>query len=164
MQVADARPPGARPNYTDATGVDKYVMPEEEYAKKTDSVLAWKKAEKLGRFDPSAPSREEARIAAFAEEVRSRGIEVGARCRVGNDDTRRGIVMHVGEVKEIPNGSGVWVGVHLDEPMGKNDGSILGQRYWGEPSEMKHGVFVRPERVEVGDYPPMDDLGDMEEI
>lgn len=139
-------------------------MPEEEYAKKTDSVLAWKKAEKLGRFDPNAPSREEAKIAAFAEEVRSRGIEIGKRCRVGGDDTRRGVVKYVGHVQHIPNGSGDWVGVHLDEPLGKNDGSINGTRYWGEPSEMKHGLLVRPERVDVGDYPPMDDLGDLEEI
>ncbi|KAJ0124888.1 hypothetical protein N8I77_005876 [Diaporthe amygdali] len=164
LQVIDTRPPGARPNYTDASGVEKYVMPEEEYAKKTDSVLAWKKAEKLGRFDPDAPSKEQAKIAAFAEEVRSRDIEVGKRCRVGGDDTRRGTVMYVGDVKEIPNGSGAWVGVQLDEPVGKNDGSVNGARYWGEPSGLKHGVFVRPERVETGDYPAMDDLGDMEEI
>lgn len=139
-------------------------MPEEEYASKTDSVLAWKKAQKLGRFDPNAPSREQAKIAAFADQARSRGIEVGRRCRVGGDDTRRGVVMYVGDVKDIPNGAGVWVGVHLDEPMGKNDGSIHGTRYWGEPSEMKHGVLVRPEKVDIGDYPPMDDLGDLEEI
>lgn len=139
-------------------------MPEEEYAKKADSVLAWKKAEKLGRFDPNAPSREEAKIAAFAQDVHDRGIEVGKRCRVGGDDTRRGVVKYIGHVKDIPNGSGAWVGVHLDEPMGKNDGSINGTRYWGEPSVMKHGVLVRPERVDVGDYPPMDDLGDLEEI
>lgn len=139
-------------------------MPEEEYAKKTDSVLAWKKAEKLGRFDPNAPSREHAKILALAEEVTSRGIEVGRRCRVGGDDERRGVVKYVGDVKEIPNGTGAWVGIHLDEPVGKNDGSINGSRYWGEPSQMHHGVFVRPERVEIGDYPPMDDLGDMEEI
>lgn len=139
-------------------------MPEEEYASKTDSVLAWKKAEKLGRFDPNAPSREAAKIAAFADQVRDRGIEVGKRCRLGGVDTRRGVVTYVGDVAGIPNGAGVWVGVHLDEPMGKNDGSINGTRYWGEPSEMKHGVLVRPEKVDIGDYPPMDDLGDLEEI
>lgn len=139
-------------------------MPEEEYEKKSDSVLAWKKAQKLGRFDPEAPSHEEARLASLNEEVIQRGIEVGKRCRVGGDDTRRGEVRYVGDVKEIPNGQGLWVGVHLDEPVGKNDGSISGTRYWGEPSELKHGVLVRPERVEVGDYPALDDLEDMEEI
>jgi tubulin-specific chaperone B len=139
-------------------------MPEEEYEKKTDSVLAWKKAQKLGRFDPDAPNQEQAKIAALGQEVQQRGIEVGKRCRVGGEDTRRGVVKYVGEVKEIPNGIGAWVGVQLDEPVGKNDGSIAGTRYWGEASELKHGVFVRPERVEVGDYPLLDDLEDMEEI
>lgn len=139
-------------------------MPEDEYEKKTDSVLAWKKAQKLGRFDPDAPGQEQARLSALEREVAERQIEVTKRCRVGADDSRRGTVRYVGEVKEIPGGQGLWVGVHLDEPVGKNDGSISGVRYWGEPSELKHGVFVRPERVEVGDYPVLDDLEDMEEI
>lgn len=139
-------------------------MPNEEYEKKSDSVLAWKKAQKLGRFDPEAPDHERARLDALELEVRQRGIEVGKRCRVGGEDARRGVIKYVGEVEEIPNGIGQWVGVHLDEPVGKNDGSIAGTRYWGESSPMKHGVFIRPERVEVGEFPPMDDLEDMEEI
>ena len=51
-QVADTRPPGMRPNYTDASLVAKYELPPAEYEKRVDSVLAWKKANKLGRFDP----------------------------------------------------------------------------------------------------------------
>lgn len=164
LKVVDTRPPNARLNLTDTSGVDKYVMPEEEYEKKTDSVLAWKKAQQLGRFDPNAPSQEQARLETFQQEIQHRGIEVGKRCRVGADDERRGTVRYVGEIKEIPNGAGSWVGVMLDEPVGKNDGSIAGTRYFGEPSELKHGVFVRPERVEIGDYPVIDDLEDMEEI
>ncbi|MBE3043956.1 hypothetical protein IMZ48_15565 [Candidatus Bathyarchaeota archaeon] len=139
-------------------------MPPEEYAQKTDSVLAWKKAQKLGRFDPEAPSLEAAKIAAFEREVRERGIETGKRCRVGGQDTRRGVVMYVGEIPEIPGGLGAWVGVRLDEPVGKNDGEVKGTRYWGKEEGLKHGVFVRPERVEVGDFPVLDDLEDMEEI
>ncbi|SPO03428.1 probable Alp11 homologue of tubulin-folding cofactor B [Cephalotrichum gorgonifer] len=165
IYITDIRPPSARPNLNDTSAVDKYVMPEEEYAQKTDSVLAWKKAQKLGRFDPNAPSIEAARIAAIEQEVRARGIEVGKRCRVGGEDTRRGEVMYVGEVAEIPGGiGGSWIGVRLDEPAGKNDGSIGGKRYWGEETGVKHGVFVRPDRVEVGDFPVWDDLEDMEEI
>lgn len=160
----DTRPPGARPNYTDTSGVEKYIMPEEEYAKKADSVLAWKKAEKLGRFNPNAPSREQAKLEALGKEVEERDIAVGKRCRVGGDDARRGQVMYVGEVAEIPGGAGAWVGVRLDEPVGKNDGSINGTRYWVEESALRHGVFVRPERVEIGEWPVVDDLEDMEEI
>lgn len=139
-------------------------MPKEEYEKKSDSVLAWKKAQKLGRFDPDAPSHEQAKVEAFEREVTTRGVAVGRRCRVGGEDSRRGVIRYVGEVKEIPGGLGAWVGVEFDEPVGKNDGSISGTRYWGEASELKYGVFVRPERVETGDYPPLDDLEDMEEI
>lgn len=162
--MIDTRPAGARFNFNDTSGVEKYVLPEEEYEKKTDSVLAWKKAQKLGRFDPNAPSQEDAKIAAFELEIQQRGIAVGKRCRVGGEDSRRGVIKYVGEVKEIPGGLGAWVGVHLDEPVGKNDGSISGTMYWGEESALKHGVLVRPERVEVGDYPVLDDLEDMEEI
>lgn len=141
-------------------------MPLSEYETKTDSVLAWKKANKLGRFDPAAPSLEAAKIASYDQEIQKRGIEVGKRCRIGGEDSRRGLVMYVGDVPEIPGSIGKWVGVRLDEPVGKNDGSIAGKRYWGKEGEEggKHGVFVRPERVEVGDWPVLDDLEDMEEI
>ncbi|KAI0378264.1 CAP Gly-rich domain-containing protein [Hypomontagnella monticulosa] len=164
LHIIDTRPASAKLNLNDTSGVEKYVMPADEYEKKSDSVLAWKKTEKLGRFNPDAPSLEKAKIDAFDSEIRSRGIEVGKRCRVGGDDSRRGEVKYVGEVKEIPGSIGAWVGVQLDEPVGKNDGSLGGTRYWGTESPLKHGVFVRPERVEVGEWPVLNDLEDMEEI
>ena len=163
-QITDLRPPGNRPNYTDPSAVTKYEMPPEEYEQKTDSVLAWKKAQKLGRFDPDAPSLEQAKLTAIDNEISSRSIEVGKRCRVGGEDSRRGEVMYVGEVEEIPGGRGKWIGVKLDEPVGKNDGSLGGKRYWGKEGDAKYGVFVRPERVEVGDFEVVDDLDDMEEM
>jgi len=170
LHVEDNRPPGQRPNYNDVNQVAKIELSPEEYAKKTDSVLAWKKANKLGRFDPSAPSAEEvekAKLQAYETEISSKGIEAGKRCRVGKDDSRRGEVMYVGEVKEIPGG-GKWIGVKLDEPVGKNDGSLGGKRYWGvdvDGGGPKYGVFVRPERIEVGEWPGLDDLDeDMDEI
>jgi tubulin-specific chaperone B len=169
-QVEDTRPPGVRPNYNDVNQVAKVEMSPEEYAKKTDSVLAWKKANKLGRFDPSAPSLEsleKAKVQAYDIEIENKGIQVGKRCRVGEEDSKRGEVMYIGDVEEIPGGAGKWIGVKLDEPVGKNDGSLKGKRYWGTEVEgggPKHGVFVRPERVEVGDFPALDDLDDMEEI
>ncbi|KAK0740204.1 CAP Gly-rich domain-containing protein [Schizothecium vesticola] len=164
LHIVDTRPPAARPNFTSAVGVEKFVLPEEEYEKKTDSVLAWKRTQKLGRFDPNAPSHEQAKVAEIEREIAARGIAVGKRCRLGLDDTRRGEIKYVGEVKEIPGSIGSWIGIELDEPVGKNDGSLGETRYWGEPLGVKRGVFVRPERVEVGDYPPLDDLEDMEEI
>jgi len=156
-----------RQNFTDTSKVTKYELPPEEYEKKTDSVLAWKKAQKLGRFDPDAPSLEQARLKAYDTEIKNRGIEAGKRCRVGGEDEKRGEVMYVGEVEEIPGGAGKWVGVKLDEPVGRNDGTLGGKRYWGKDGDSggaKYGVFVRPERVEAGDWPVLNDLDDMEEM
>jgi tubulin-folding cofactor B len=48
-------------------------MPAAEYEHRTDSVLAWKKAQKLGRFDPDAGSIEQQKIRASEREVEERG-------------------------------------------------------------------------------------------
>jgi len=93
-------------------------MPEEEYDKLQDSVLAWKKRNKLGRFDPNKEEKDQMELKRQYDIVEARKIVVGARCRVGASELdRRGTVRYVGEVNEIPNG-GVWVGVETDEPTG----------------------------------------------
>lgn len=154
-----------RPNYTDTSEVPKFELTYDKYEKKNDSVLAWKKANKLGRFNPSAPQLEQKHLEALDNEIKSRGIEVGQRCRIDRDDSKRGLVMYVGDVEEIPSGIGKWVGVKLDEPTGKNDGSLQGKRYWGKEGDAKSGIFVKPQRVEIGDFPIFDSFGeDMEEI
>jgi len=48
-------------------------MPAEEYENRTDSVLAWKKNMKLGRFDPDAPSIEEQKVRVIQREIDERG-------------------------------------------------------------------------------------------
>lgn len=48
------------------------------------------------------------------------------------------------------------MGVALDEPSGKNDGSVTGKSYFSCPPS--HGVFVRPSKLEIGDFPPIDDM------
>lgn len=59
----------------------------------------------------------------------------------------------VGQVPEIPGSVGAWVGVTLDEPTGKNDGSVNGTKYFSCAPNC--GVFLRAERVEVGDFPEL---------
>jgi len=49
------------------------MMPTSQYATRSDSVLAWKKANKLGRFDPHAADVEAAKKQAADSEIRERG-------------------------------------------------------------------------------------------
>ncbi|KAJ4369736.1 hypothetical protein N0V83_005499 [Neocucurbitaria cava] len=157
ISVVDTRPPGARTDFTDLSSVEKYEMPTTEYESLTNSVLAWKKSQKLGRFDPNAGTIEEQKIRASEREVEERGLTLSSRVRLlPETDARRGTVSYVGLVPEIP-GLGSWIGVTLDEPTGKNDGSVKGKRYFECGNNC--GVFVRPERCEAGDFPPLD-LGD----
>ena len=48
----------------------------------------------------------------------------------------------------------IWVGVALDEPMGKHSGEVGGHRYF--TCTAKHGSFIRPTNVVVGDFPERD--------
>ncbi|KAH7117927.1 CAP Gly-rich domain-containing protein [Dendryphion nanum] len=157
LTVVDTRPPAARTDFSDLSSVEKYVMPEAEYEGRTDSVLNWKRTQKLGRFDPNAPSIEQQKIRAYDREIEERGLALSSRVRLlPESDARRGTVSYLGPIPEIP-GLGAWVGVTLDEPTGKNNGSVKGKKYF--ECGTNYGVFVRPERCEAGDFPALD-LGD----
>ena len=41
---------------------------------------------------------------------------------------------------------GVWYGIELDRPVGKNDGSVNGVKYFS--CQMKHGVFAPLSRIQ----------------
>ncbi|KAH0536785.1 hypothetical protein GP486_008858 [Trichoglossum hirsutum] len=175
-------------------------MPSEVYASRSDSVLAWKRRNQLGRFDPSSQQQQQQQpppplpsssssssSSATPAAAAAAGITLGARCRIigDTDDNnnhqhqRRGTIAYIGPVDEIPSSassSATWVGIRLDEPLGKNDGSLSaaggGRRYF-DAGGRNRGVFVRPDRVEVGEFPVIedyllgeqdDDEGAMEEI
>ncbi|KAJ3097669.1 hypothetical protein HK100_005289 [Physocladia obscura] len=169
IHVADTNPNRVKGAFTDVSQVKKFEISDEEYSKRNDSVRAFKQRMKLGRFaDPdlvvaAAIDNEEFQEAASK-------IKIGDRCQViaalaedggGNGSgglAKRGVVKYVGLTKFKP---GYWIGVEYDEPLGKHDGSVNGEKYF--EAKPKHGAFARPNRVEVGDFPEEDfDLDDDE--
>ena len=48
------------------------------------------------------------------------------------------------------------MGVQFDEPVGKNDGSVKGQRFFTCPEG--YGSLLRPDKVKAGDYPEVDEF------
>lgn len=52
--------------------------------------------------------------------------------------------------------TGFWVGIELDAPDGKNDGSVQGERYFS--CEPRHGLFCRPSQVRILDTQETRDL------
>ncbi|KAL2098554.1 hypothetical protein ACEWY4_005034 [Coilia grayii] len=73
-------------------------------------------------------------------------VEVPAWLRVGESVTLGG--GKTGTVRYLGNtdfAEGTWVGVELDTPAGKHDGSVAGRQYFG--CSPGFGVLVRPDRV-----------------
>ncbi|XP_042242727.1 tubulin-folding cofactor B-like [Homarus americanus] len=138
--------------FEDLSKVEKYELSEEEYSKRNDSVRSFLLKNKLGKYNAEEQQKlqEEKEALEKVEKEKAETITVGSRCevRVQGEAVRRGEVMYVGKVHFK---SGLWVGVKYDEPLGKNDGSIGGKRYFECP--MKYGGFARPAFCEVGDFP-----------
>lgn len=57
-------------------------------------------------------------------------------------DSKTGVVAFIGETEFAP---GLWVGVILDTPTGKNDGSVDGVSYFD--CRPKFGIFVNPNKL-----------------
>ncbi|KAK1890629.1 Kinesin-like protein KIF13B [Dissostichus eleginoides] len=71
-------------------------------------------------------------------------LSEGAFVTVGSN--KAGTVRYVGVTQFA---DGVWVGVELDTPVGKNDGSVGGHRYF--LCKPGYGVLVRPDRLSCRD-------------
>jgi len=56
----------------------------------------------------------------------------------------RGLVRFYGATSFSP---GKWVGVELNEPAGKNDGTVQGVKYF--TCKPNHGMFIRPSQVKI---------------
>ncbi|XP_065595285.1 CAP-Gly domain-containing linker protein 1 isoform X1 [Cyrtonyx montezumae] len=62
--------------------------------------------------------------------------------RVWVNGSKPGFIQFLGETQFAP---GQWAGIVLDEPIGKNDGSVAGVRYF--QCEPLRGIFTRPSKL-----------------
>lgn len=53
-----------------------------------------------------------------------------------------GVIAYIGGTEFA---GGTWIGVELDAPKGKNDGSVQGVKYFS--CKPKHGMFVRADKL-----------------
>eukprot|EP00163_Fabomonas_tropica_P002187 TRINITY_DN11644_c0_g1_i2.p1 TRINITY_DN11644_c0_g1~~TRINITY_DN11644_c0_g1_i2.p1 ORF type:complete len:257 (-),score=72.86 TRINITY_DN11644_c0_g1_i2:143-913(-) len=148
--------PSAMQALNDLSAVEKYEMSDADYDKRQNTFRKFRE-----RNPQLFENKTEEEIEAAFEEDESciEGITVGSRCEVtpateGDNMKKRGEVKFAGKVDFA---SGYWVGVQLDEPLGKNDGSVKGKKYFSCPP--KYGIFARPSKVAVGDYPEEDLFG-----
>jgi len=166
VHITDTNPYSLSANggLEDVSQVKKYEMSDEDYMKRDTNYRKWK-AEKLKadptwtlekeqmlKKDPNWKPPEKITDEEYMKDLAD-AMEVGARCEVAGG--RRGAVRFIGKTVL---GAGYWIGVQYDEPVGKNDGSVKGTRYF--ECEMNYGGVVRPNLVQVGDYPEKDLFSD----
>jgi len=76
-------------------------------------------------------------------------MKIGLRVLVDPGE-RKAEVAFVGKIPDIA--PGWWVGVHYDDPVGRNDGSVKGLRFFECAQDF--GGFLRPDHIHVDPDPP----------
>lgn len=140
----------------DVSKIQKYRMADEDYDKREKTLRAYKKKmlsqDPNFRFLPENRARAEARAKAletYQKPECAAHVTVESRCKVTIAGSFLGTVRYVGLVPSID--VGYWVGIQLDEPYGKGDGSRGGVTYF-EGCPDKYGMFVRPDNVTCGEF------------
>lgn len=157
IHVIDSNPGFNFEDFEDTSKVEKYEISEDAYAKRDDTFRKFK--HKMMKKDPNFMTKNKKHIDEDFQEEESKAIQVGNRWEITVGE-RRGEVKYVGKIPELANG--YWVGVQLDEPTGDSDGKLGEHEYFtcGD----KYGIFVRPNDLKVGDYPPVDIFDEEDEI
>lgn len=175
LHVVDSDPHSASKGgwLEDTSLVEKYRISDEDYAKRPDNYVKYK--EKMRTQDPDwTMTRALARARGTGNMEMSQNLDaaninegsVPPEVKIGDrveviPGGKRGEVRFVGrDLPDLP--AGWWLGICYDEPVGKNDGTVKGIRYFNAPRNC--GALVRPSNTTVGDFPPLDDFSDEDEI
>ena len=153
----------------DTSKVEKYRMSDADYDKREGTVRKWiaeQKAKDPNWKPPAATpgsqmpgGKDYAKMLATSPpgtKEEADKFTKGSRCKIfpGGD---RGKIVFIGETKFA---DGYWIGIHLDEPTGKNNGTVKGVKYFECPPLF--GKFCKPCNVEQGDFPELELLSDFD--
>ena len=94
----------------------------------------------LSKESPAPALTREKTQESIKDEATGIWFNVGDRVLVAG--SKAGVIEYLGETKFA---KGLWAGVRLDEPSGKNDGSVAGVKYFD--CQPLHGVFSKPNRL-----------------
>jgi len=162
IHIVDTNPKGGvaeqMANFAMGIGpkVEKYEIDEKKYNARDDTFKKFKETQ-LKKFTADKQAEKEA-LEKKWDDLASQW-KVGDRCETNKRGFKhRGEIMYIGGIEGT---SSTFVGIKLDEPFGKNDGSAKGKRLF--VCEDKYGIFLRPTTVKVGDYPPLSDFEDTDE-
>ena len=168
VHITDTNPYSLSANggLEDVSQVKKYEMSDDDYMKLDDNYRKWKakkleedptwtlEKEQMRKKDPNWEPPEKISDPDYMKDLcETEGVVVGARCEVAGG--RRGAIRYIGKTVL---GEGWWMGVQYDEPVGKNDGTVKGEKYF--ECDDKYGGMVRPNLVVVGDFPEKDLFSD----
>ncbi|EAN78766.1 tubulin-specific chaperone, putative [Trypanosoma equiperdum] len=151
IHVVDLQPSAKVENFDDVSQVEKYEISEEAYSKREDNARAFR--QRMIAQQRAEAEREGIELPKELDDdsykEKAETIHVGDRCLCRPGD-RLGSVRFVGRVASLK--PGYWVGVEFDEPVGKGDGTVKGTRVF--QCQPNYGGFLRPDQVDVGDFPP----------
>jgi len=91
-------------------------------------------------------------------ETLAKEMKVGDRCQLHKHPLKpRGVIQYIGTVPSL--GKFILIGIELDEPHGKYNGSVKEKKYF--ECKEKYGDFLRPDEIQVGDYPVVDEFANL---
>lgn len=162
IHIVDTNPEGGMAetmaNFAMGVGpkVEKYEIDEKKYNARDDTFNKFK-GQQLSHFTADKQAEKEA-LEKKWDELASQW-KVSDRCETDKPGFKhRGEIMYIGEIE---GKNSKFIGIKLDQPYGKNNGTAKGKRLF--ICEPKFGIFMRPTTVKVGDYPPLDDFDDTDE-